>query len=825
MITPWGSGDPGTVAYATLRHNMRRRSLTWHAVDPASAPSIWAFFARPPSTARLRHPTDIVIVVAGLLALSIIGLLHAVDVDAFADAFSIGRALTAVLRIIVLVPAAWAVVLIAASAIDPGRRGRLPQAVLAPLAAVGLALIVNRGGVEIAGWSSVASDGGIPIALLAPCIAVITVVSPMLVRPWRYFGRLIEGSALLGCVLLTDFGIDSVLAAFIVGMVAAAIVHLVLGSPVGDPDVGVVARALVRLGIEAEQIAISPESRPGATAVLLRRRDGTERVAELFLSDSWDSQLVVTMWRSLRSRAVKPRFPRGRLAQAEHEAAISLLGVRAGAPVLPVLSVASSASGDAAVITAADHQPLSVLTPQQVDALMPAAWVALDRFHASGLIHGGVSLDSLVLGGGGEVLLASFRDAGYGDDPTQRQIDRARLLISFALRVGPRAAVDRARDHLGADELHVLGGYVQTAILDPDQQRALSGAAWKMADLRRRMGVDDTAGVRLALIDRQAATSFVIGGLVLFGVYALITGVDFVAVFQELGNADLTMLLWALLVSLTIPLFFGMSTVGACSSRIPYWPSVVLQNGIQAASLAMPGSAARAALSITYFRRFGVGPVQAVSVGAIDTVAGFLVQVLLLLTILGLGLSDLGAGLDVFQGMGQGEHSALITVVVLFMVLIAAAAIYAAVSSRGREAVRTFRDRSRKTVRESLAQLRSAAGILSQPRKIILLLLGNLGAQLVQATVLLMVLESFGSSAPFIQIVLINTVVSLFAGIAPVPGGIGVAEAGFTACLIAVGIDETTAASTALVFRFITYYLPPAWGAFSLRWLRTHSYL
>ena len=109
-------GDPGTVPYATLRRHMRRTSPTWHAVDPASAPTIWTFFARPPSTARLRHPTDIVIVVACLLALLIIGLLHPVDVDAFADAFSIGRALTALLHIVVLVPAAWAVVLIAASA-------------------------------------------------------------------------------------------------------------------------------------------------------------------------------------------------------------------------------------------------------------------------------------------------------------------------------------------------------------------------------------------------------------------------------------------------------------------------------------------------------------------------------------------------------------------------------------------------------------------------------------------------------------------------------------------------------------------------------------
>jgi uncharacterized membrane protein YbhN (UPF0104 family) len=53
----------------------------------------------------------------------------------------------------------------------------------------------------------------------------------------------------------------------------------------------------------------------------------------------------------------------------------------------------------------------------------------------------------------------------------------------------------------------------------------------------------------------------------------------------------------------------------------------------------------------------------------------------------------------------------------------------------------------------------------------------------------------------------------------------GVAEAGYTAALVALGIPETAAVSTAITFRLVTYYLPPIWGAFAMRWMRHHEYL
>ena len=53
----------------------------------------------------------------------------------------------------------------------------------------------------------------------------------------------------------------------------------------------------------------------------------------------------------------------------------------------------------------------------------------------------------------------------------------------------------------------------------------------------------------------------------------------------------------------------------------------------------------------------------------------------------------------------------------------------------------------------------------------------------------------------------------------------GVAEAGYTACLQAIGIPAPIAVSTAIAFRMATFYLPPLWGSVAMRWLRRRDYV
>ena len=84
-------------------------------------------------------------------------------------------------------------------------------------------------------------------------------------------------------------------------------------------------------------------------------------------------------------------------------------------------------------------------------------------------------------------------------------------------------------------------------------------------------------------------------------------------------------------------------------------------------------------------------------------------------------------------------------------------------------------------------------------------------------------LEAFGYTRPR-GVILVNTVVSLFAGFMPVPGGMGVAEAGYTAGL-GLSASDAAAMSTAIAYRLVTFYLPPIWGAFAMRWLRRHEFV
>jgi uncharacterized protein (TIRG00374 family) len=106
-----------------------------------------------------------------------------------------------------------------------------------------------------------------------------------------------------------------------------------------------------------------------------------------------------------------------------------------------------------------------------------------------------------------------------------------------------------------------------------------------------------------------------------------------------------------------------------------------------------------------------------------------------------------------------------------------------------------------------------------------MIFLGNLAAQVLQAIVLGLCLHAFGYQQSLAALLLVNTLVMLFAGFMPVPGGMGVAEAGYTAALVALGVPNAAAMSTAMTFRLVTYYLPPIWGSLAMRWLRHHEYI
>jgi uncharacterized protein (TIRG00374 family) len=128
-------------------------------------------------------------------------------------------------------------------------------------------------------------------------------------------------------------------------------------------------------------------------------------------------------------------------------------------------------------------------------------------------------------------------------------------------------------------------------------------------------------------------------------------------------------------------------------------------------------------------------------------------------------------------------------------------------------------------MRSRLSEAAEPVRVLRSPTKLVQLFGGNLAAQIVAAITLGLCLVAFGEHASLAELILVNTAVSLFAGLLPVPGGIGVTEAALTAGLVAIGVPESQALATALTYRFVTYYLPPIWGWFAMRTLKQQGYL
>jgi uncharacterized protein (TIRG00374 family) len=86
-------------------------------------------------------------------------------------------------------------------------------------------------------------------------------------------------------------------------------------------------------------------------------------------------------------------------------------------------------------------------------------------------------------------------------------------------------------------------------------------------------------------------------------------------------------------------------------------------------------------------------------------------------------------------------------------------------------------------------------------------------------------LKAFGYDLGFAELIVVQVGAGMLGNVAPVPGGIGVQEAALTAGLTGFGIPANPALATVIVFRTVTFAIPPIIGFFTLRWQRANGYV
>jgi uncharacterized protein (TIRG00374 family) len=696
------------------------------------------------------------------------------------------------------------------------RPGLALSGVAAAAIALGLAVIVaaivfGEGGDVLS--RLVDSDGPpiFPPPVLAVTSAVLALTAPYVTLPWRRFGRALILAQLVGSLFLGAALSLGALTSLAIGMLAGTVVHLLRGSPGGFPTVTRVISALDDLGVSVDSLAATSMRREGVAVLRGADRDGPLEV-RVYGRDAWEGELIADLWRRAwyRGRRRSARLSRGEYV--EHEGFVTMLAARGGVLVPDVVTAGMADNGDALIavrpIGSSIGDPSAVLTEAQARSL----WDQLGRLHACGIVHHRIDLDRLVIVSSEAAAFNDLSSAAAQPTDVDAMADRAQLLALTIATTGQDVAVEAATSALGPDGLVAVLPYLQEASLPPMVRSALKARRIDLDAARTSLTESlGAAEIELAKVRRVSWKSLL--NLALFAVAAytiigMISGLDLDAFARSLREANWWWLLAALLIGQTPRLANAVSTIGSTSEPLPFGPTAALHFATCYVNLAVPTSAGRVAITTRFFQRFGIPPASALAASAIDSVSEFVVQVTLFVIVF--FLSDVDLGLSV----GTDQLSGLATTALIIVGVLLVAGIVALL-------VPSLRAR----VTEWLHQARDALQVLHNPRKLLELYGGNLLSQVLFAITLGACVRGFGYDVPLSTLILINTVVTLFAGLLPVPGGVGVSEAGLSLGLTRAGLPSELAFAVALTYRFCTFYLPPIWGLRSYRWMTARRYL
>lgn len=775
-------------------------------------------FAVPSTSKRFRRPTDAV-----LLTLSLVLIVVAADQAGDPGSFE-----TALADWLSALPALfdffweaaydlvqiWIVVIAVFAAFR--RRWRL-------LRDWALSLVITTAGVALVDWivdDSVSNlfDGigrvdeavAFPPLALAAGAATVTVANPYLVDPLRKFGRWLIGLAWLSTVILTEATPIEALGTLAIGWAAGALVHLAFGSPDATPSLDDLATSLRSIGVEATPTTVTV--RNGATTARAHTPDGREVDVQVHGRDSWDSQFFVKLWRLVFYRSGGRNVTVNRQRQVEHQAYLTLLAEREGASVAPFVAAAADERGNALFVAERVGPGFDHTDDAITDELIAGAWLSLARLHDVGIRHGDITPDDLQVADG-QVHFGGFDRATIDWADTSRRLDEAQLLASTAVAVGPDRAIEAASAALGVEQLTEMTTFLQQAAMPPALRRALDDADLDIDDLRTaavaHVGAEEQELQTIRRFSVGNVVMWVLLAVVAYGMVGAIQSVGLQSIVDAITEASPAILLLAFIVGQTPRLAGAFAVSRAAPIPVPLGRLTLLEFAITFVNLAVPSTAARVAVNIRFFQRNGLDRTTAIAVGGLDSVAGFVAQISLILAIVGFGLGSLN--LDISTDPPDFTGRLLLIAIVAIAIGIAVVAF-----------VPKFRDPVVSVARTTWERV---GPLLSSPRRLISVILANLLVQLLFSLTIYTVLRAYGQDVGFADVVLVNVTVALFAGLMPVPGGIGVTEAALTAGFIAIGVDSATAMAAALTYRLVTFYTPPLFGYFAMRSLRQQRLL
>lgn len=654
---------------------------------------------------------------------------------------------------------------------------------------------------------------------LVVAAAAFFVAGPEMTRPSRRLLKVLLVLIAVSVLGLHDGYPSGIIGSLALGWAIAAAIHLALGSPDGMPDPQEIEQDLSALGFDVGTLTASPVQVWGQKA-FDSVVDGTRNRVIVIGRDATDAELFTKLGRSIWMKDSGPTLGLTRTQQIEHQAFAILMAERGGVDVPSIALVGEIGARRDSVLVLSSDRTRSLASSESgsvTDQVVDSCWKELAELHAARLSHGSISGDTITVGDDGSVGFIDLAMSRVNPDATTQRVDRAAMLVVTADSVGVDRAVDRARAALGDEELEAVLPLVQTSALSRLSRRSVDKVRSLCSQLRSRAAeVTGTEAPKVVELHRVSIANILIAAFTILGVYLLIGELSHVEWSTVFSDARWGWVIATAIVAQTPIFALSIAKLGSVAQPLPLGPVVMLDVGTKFTGLA-GGGVTTMALEVRFFQKQGMKAAVAVTSSLLNSVASGLVEVLLLVfgLIVGISSFSLKRGGN-SSGHGGGGLAGWIYL----------AAIVVAVSLAVTLLVPTLRRRLGGLI---MPQVRSAwselSTVMRTPKKGLQLLGGNLVSQVLYACALWTALHAYGASLGLPQLIIINTFASVLGGIAPVPGGIGVIEAGLIAGFTAAGVPDQAAIAATFTARMFTAYLPPVAGWMAIAWMRRRDYV
>lgn len=660
---------------------------------------------------------------------------------------------------------------------------------------------------------STGPDASLGNKALTAIVAILTLSGPWIsrrIRPWVM-------SIAAGGTSVSFLGTAAPVMSFPLdiglGMVAGSLVALIFKTRDRTPTADELTATLESSGIRVAGVERASVDARGSVPWFVTTDDGTRLFVKTLGTDQRAADLLFRLYRWIRLRNAGDRRPFTSLSRAaEHEALLSLAAHARGIQT-PQLEAVAEIGTDGMVVAyeRIEGKSLDKVAPEEITSdMLRRLWQLVEELSRAGIAHRDLRLANVFLDHSGVPWLIDF---GFSELAAPRDLlarDVAELLSSTAVAVGSDHAVRAAIEVLGPERVAEARPWIQPLALSTATRTQLSrskGFERLRESVARALGIGDVSYEKVERI--RPKTILMILTLALTAYILIPQFIQASGFFDEIANAHIG---WAIAAAAASILTYAGATIGligAIPMRLAFFPVLIAQVASSFANRITPAKVGGMATNVRFLQKRGIPPATAISAVGLNTLAGFVIHVTLLIVLGVIAGTSSTVSLPIPSGM---------TAVVVAGALIVFSGLVIALPI-GRKVV----------TKNLLPAIRTAAStvaaVAKSPAKLLALFTGSAMVTVMYTAGMVVSLNAFGADLPVFGAAVVYLAGAAVASAAPTPGGVGATEAALVAGYTAVGVEGSVAFAAVLLFRFVTFWLPILPGYVALTMLQRRGEL